>query len=286
MIDLHCHILPGVDDGANDLSVSLAMARLQVEQGVVAVACTPHILPGVYHNEGPAIRQAVARLQQVLDNENIALTLLTGADNHVAPDFVEGLRRGRLLSLNDTRYVLVEPPHNVAPARLDDLVFGVLLADYVPIITHPERLRWIEERYDLIVKLARAGAWMQITSGSYKGRFGRRPKYWAERMTCEGLVHILASDAHDTVSRPPDLASGARAAERLVGVAEAERMVSTRPRDMVMDKAADECAPIEVDLRDEADRGAGTDGRAGTGEGAARAGGGAVAGWLRHLFVR
>ncbi len=90
MIDLHCHILPGIDDGASDSSVSLAMARAMVAQGVTDVACTPHILPGLYHNSGPAIREATQRLQELLDQEGISLRLVTGADVHMTPDFIAG----------------------------------------------------------------------------------------------------------------------------------------------------------------------------------------------------
>ncbi|MCK0206422.1 capsular biosynthesis protein [Starkeya koreensis] len=281
MIDLHSHILPGIDDGAPDMRTSLEMARMQVEQGVRIAACTPHILPGVFHNSGAQIRGAVARLQAALDEAGIALRLVTGADNHVVPGFAEGLRQGHLLTLGDTRYVLVEPPHNLAPARLDELVFSILLANYVPIITHPERLRWVEDKYELIESLAARGVWMQVTSGSLTGRFGRRPKYWAERMIGEGIIHILASDAHDTVKRPPDLAEGWRAAERLVGRAEADRLVFGRPRDIILDKPAAECAPIEVERFDGAWQDDGGDGHARGG-----AGGGGLRGRLRRLLGR
>src|SRR6478736_4974896 len=94
MINLHCHILPGIDDGAADLSVSIEMARAFVADGVSVVACTPHILPGLYHNSGPQIRQGVAQLQQILDKEGIPLRLVTGADNHIVPSFVAELRSG------------------------------------------------------------------------------------------------------------------------------------------------------------------------------------------------
>lgn len=282
MIDLHNHILPGIDDGAADLSVALDMARMHVAQGVEIVACTPHILPGVYHNEGPAIRRAVDALQRVLDEAGVPLILIPGADNHIVPDFAGELRRGRLLTLGDTRYALVEPPHNVAPARLDDLVFTILLANYVPIVTHPERLKWIEEKYDLIERMTARGVWMQITSGSLTGRFGRRPKYWAEKMISEGKAHILASDAHDTVKRPPDLAEGRRAAERLVGVAEAVRMTVQCPRDIVLDRAPAECASTGVARFDEAGRNESDDFRTHR-DGS---GGGNLLGRLRRFFRR
>ena len=119
------------------------------------------------------------------------------------------LRSGQLLSLADTRYVLVEPPHHVAPPRLEDLFFNLLVAGYVPILTHPERLTWIKDpTIQTVQRLVRAGVWMQITAGSLAGAFGRNARYWAERMLDEGCVHILATDAHDVNRRPPNLSLG------------------------------------------------------------------------------
>lgn len=233
MIDLHCHILPGLDDGATDLSMSLAMARASTADGVSVLACTPHILPGLYPNSGPQIRQACEQLQRILDQEGIALQLTTGADNHIVPDFVAGLRSGRLLALADSRYVLVEPPHHVAPLRLEELFFDLLVAGYVPILTHPERLTWIRSHYAVVQRLVRAGVWVQITAGSLSGAFGRSARYWAERMLEDGCVHILATDAHNVDRRPPDLSRGRALAAKWVGDAEAENLVWTRPRGVI-----------------------------------------------------
>lgn len=230
MIDLHSHILPGIDDGAADLDMSLEMARMFVADGVEVVACTPHILPGVYHNTGPQIRQETANLQAALDGAQIPLRLITGADVHVVPDFVAGLKSGHLLSLNDTRYVLVEPPHHVPPPRIEDLFFNLLVDGYVPILTHPERLTWIKTHYSTFQRLAQTGVWMQITAGSLAGSFGRNAQYWAERMLDDGCVHILATDAHDTKRRPPILRIGRDLAAKRVGAQEAENMVVTRTR--------------------------------------------------------
>jgi protein-tyrosine phosphatase len=229
MFDLHSHLLPGIDDGAADPNVALSMARAYADQGVLRVVCTPHILLGLYQNSGPQIRQAVAQMQRRIDEAGIPLQLAAGADNHLVADFVAGLKQGHLLSLADSHYVLVEPPHHVAPLRLEDFFLSVLVAGYVPILTHPERLSWIESKYEVVKALAAKGVWMQITSGSLRGTFGRRARYWAERMLGEGLVHILATDAHNTSTRPPDLAEGRRAAERLVGSEEAQHLVITRP---------------------------------------------------------
>jgi len=235
VIDLHCHILPGVDDGAKDLAVSLQMARAQVAQGVMAVACTSHILPGLYHNSGPALREATSGLQAVLDQEGIPLRLVTGADVHMAPNFLAGLKSGQLLSIADSRYVLVEPPHHTAPPQIEDFFFNLVVAGYVPVLTHPERLSWVPSRYETVKKLVRGGAWMQITAGSFTGAFGRNALYWAERMLDEGCVHLIASDAHDVERRPPDLAAGYELVARRVGPDEAQRLVLTRPQGILSD---------------------------------------------------
>lgn len=237
MIDLHCHMLPAIDDGAGDLQVALEMARIAVADGIRVTACTPHIYPGLYENCGPGIRAALMELADALREAGIELELVIGADVHLTPDLVENLRCGHAPTLNGSRYFLFEPPHHVAPPRLENAVFGALAAGYVPVVTHPERLSWIESHYALFEQLVRQGAWMQVTAGSLTGRFGRRPRYWAERMLDEGLVHLLATDSHGVARRPPLLAEARDAAAQRVGEAEAMRLVQDRPR-AILDDAA------------------------------------------------
>lgn len=237
MIDLHSHLLPGIDDGARDDAMSFAMARMFIADGITTVACTPHILPGLYHNSGPGIRAAVARLQQRLDEEEIDLHLVCGADAHICPDFVQGLRSGHILSLANSRYVLVEPPHHTVPQRMENFFFDILVAGYVPILTHPERLTWINQHYGTVRKLAANGVWMQLTAGSVTGAFGRNAQYWADRMLDEGLVQLLATDAHDVERRIPNLSRGRDAAAKRVGDIEAEHLVLTRARGVLANEA-------------------------------------------------
>ncbi len=293
MIDLHCHILPGIDDGASDCADSLEMARTFVADGVSVVACTPHILPGLYHNTPAGIRAAVAELQGLLDYEGIPLTLVPGADNHIAPDCVTQLRSDRMLTLAGSRYVLIEPPHHVAPQRMESTFFDLVNAGFVPILTHPERLRWIDSQYAAIQRLVHAGVWMQITAGSLAGSFGSRAKYWAERMLDEKCAHILATDAHDMRHRRPDLGRGRDLAARRLGEDEATHLVVTRPR-AVLDNApsTDLCATDEILSRvahGEADS-AGSGRGAGQGKSARTESGGArrigdLAGRLRRFFA-
>lgn len=239
MFDLHCHLLPGIDDGAVDLDMALAMARLAVADGITTVACTPHIYPGMYDNDATGIRAAVAALQAELDARDIRLALVDGADVHLDPDLVGGIRAGRIPTLAGSRYLLLEPPHHVAPPRFEESVFELMVAGYVPVITHPERLSWIEGSYDTFARLVRGGAWMQVTAGSLGGHFGKRPQYWAERMLDEGLVHLLATDAHHPRRRPPLLREARELAARRLGEQEATHLVETRPQGILRDLPAD-----------------------------------------------
>jgi protein-tyrosine phosphatase len=237
MIDLHCHILPELDDGATDLEVSLEMARMAVADGIRVIACTPHNLPGLYHTTGPQIRSAIEQLRKALAQSNIDLELVSGSDAHMASSFVEKISAGEILTLADSRYVLVEPPYHVAPIRLEQFFNGLVAAGYVPIITHPERLKWLRDRYKIIERLNRVGIWIQITAGSLTGKFGSGPRYWAERMLDDGLVHIIASDAHNAHARAPNLSRAWEAAARRLGECEATNMVSTRPRGVIQNEA-------------------------------------------------
>jgi protein-tyrosine phosphatase len=244
MIDLHCHMLPGIDDGAPDEETALAMARIAVEDGITFTACTPHIYPGLYENNTSLIRERVALLQTKLDAEGIAMRLTSGADAHLTPELMGRLKDGSAPTLNGGRYFLLEPPHHVAPPRFEESVFDFVMAEYVPVITHPERLTWINTHYEVFKQLALRGVWMQITSGSLTGRFGKGAKYWGERMLDEGLVQILATDAHSIRRRAPLLAEGQQVAEKYVGKEEAHRLVNERPQAILDDIAPAKVTPI------------------------------------------
>ncbi|MBG1232687.1 CpsB/CapC family capsule biosynthesis tyrosine phosphatase [Aestuariivirga litoralis] len=244
MIDLHSHILPGIDDGAADLDASLAIARMAAADGIQVMAATPHFMPGVYDNSAADTRARVDSLQQVLNDAGIALHLVTGCDAHIRPDFPACLRGGSILTIHDSRYVLFEPPHISLPQRMEELLFNVTASGFVPVLTHPERLKWIEHHYEIMPRLVEQGVLMQVTAGSLTGRFGKRAQYWANRMLAEGLFHIVATDAHNVTSRPPLMAEAVRLLEQEVGVEEARNMAFTRPAMMLDNEAADQLPPI------------------------------------------
>jgi protein-tyrosine phosphatase len=243
VIDLHCHLLPGIDDGAPDLDAALRMARMAVDDGITTIACTPHIYPGMFENDSAGIRLNIENLRDHLAAAGIPLKLSWGADAHVSPDLLPRLKAGTVPCLNGSRYFLLEPPHHVAPPHFDHFAFSLLAAGYVPVITHPERLSWIGDHYETFCSLSDRGVWMQVTSGSLTGRFGKAARYWSERMLDEGRVDILATDAHHPERRPPLLAEGREAAAHWVGTAEATHLVETRPLGILKNLAPDTMPP-------------------------------------------
>lgn len=243
MIDLHCHILPGIDDGAKSLDMSLAMARMAVADGITTLACTPHIYPGMYMNDAAGIAKARDALQAELDARSIALRLVCGADVHLVPEVLDGLRSGRIPTLHGGRYLLLEPSHTTPPPRFEAAVFDIVASGYTPIITHPERLTWVEKHYPVFQRLAERGVWMQLTAGSLTGLFGPRARHWAERFLKDGHTHLLASDGHSDGRRVPRLSEGVAIAEGWVGAQEAQRLVLERPQAVLDDRPADACTP-------------------------------------------
>jgi protein-tyrosine phosphatase len=242
VIDLHSHILPGVDDGSPDLEASLEMARMAVADRIAAMVCTPQIMPGLYHTTPADIQGRVADFQKRLRAADIPLYVVAGCEAHCRLDFVAALTSGQLPTLNGSRYVLFEPPSLVAPSRLEDLIFDILDAGFTPIVAHPEKLKWLETHYAVFERMVEAGAWLQVTAGSLTGRFGKSPQYWAEKLLDDGLVHVLATDARNATSRPPLLGQAYELARAAVGPDEALNLVSVRPAN-VLDDAAPQDSP-------------------------------------------
>jgi len=230
LIDLHSHILPGIDDGAKDLETSLSMARLAEADGTTHIACTPHFMPGVYDNLVPVVHQLISSLQSAFQEAEINLALISGGDIHIAPDIAEKLAAGTLPVLGSSRYFLFEPPHHVLPPGIVPLCKNIMAAGYIPVLTHPERLTWIESHYSDICALDEMGVVVQITAGSIIGKFGERAQYWSERMLDEGRVDIIASDAHNTRSRPPGLTPARDVIAIRLDDAAATRMVLDNPK--------------------------------------------------------
>ncbi|MGF7160639.1 protein-tyrosine phosphatase [Rhodoligotrophos appendicifer] len=236
MIDLHSHILPGIDDGSPTLATSIEMARMAVDDGITHMVCTPHIMPGVFENTTSTIEQATEHLRYELLNRDIPLELYVGADVHIAPNLPERLAFGDVPTLNGTRYFLFEPPHHVLPPRIGDLVARLMRQGFVPVLTHPERMTWIETHYEMVVQLNDLGCLLQLTAESITGAFGRAARINSEKLLAEGRVAVVATDAHGTKARRPCLSRARAGLATLVGEEEADNMVIFRPAAILADE--------------------------------------------------
>jgi protein-tyrosine phosphatase len=204
VIDLHCHLLPGIDDGARDIETSVAMARAAVDGGVEAIVATPHV-SGTYQNDPnsfPAMRDQV---QAAIDEAGVPLRVHTGAE--IAMTWFESLDDDALKScaLGGGRYVLLEPPLNGPAPFLDRMVVDLGSRGYNALIAHPERIAWFQKNVGRLEALVDKGAICSITAGSIRGQFGGHVKKFTLELFKRGLVHNIASDAHDAQRRSPAL---------------------------------------------------------------------------------
>jgi protein-tyrosine phosphatase len=232
MIDIHSHILPNVDDGARDLAESLAMARLAVADGLTHIFATPH------HRDYTSlsrleVAQRVVQLQGELDKAGIALTLLPGHEVRLYDDMFDDWDHSLAGPLGNSRYVLAEPLFTHYDKQTDSTLFELFDRGYIPIMAHPERIRPIQENLALIEPFLARGGLTQITATSLTGTGDWRGKQMAETMLRNGMVHIIASDAHHAYHRTPVLTAARDVAAVIVGLEEATAMVSARPMAVV-----------------------------------------------------
>lgn len=207
MIDLHCHVLPGLDDGPANLDFSLAMARAAVDAGTQLMVATPHIRADFdVHPE--EIEPRVDLLNERLHSEGLPLRILPGAEVGwaSAPDLDDRLLSK--LSLGSGRCVLLESPYGRRPVDLEATIAGLSERGYGVILAHPERCPLFQRDPDRLARLVEAGVLCSITAGSMSGRFGAPVRRFTVEILRRGLVHDVASDAHDHVHRPPGLTAG------------------------------------------------------------------------------
>jgi protein-tyrosine phosphatase len=211
MIDLHSHILAGLDDGARTVDESREMARVAVAEGVTVVAATPHVRED-FPTSAAAMEKAVRKLNRELAARDIELEILPGGevDLEWLTTMPEDERR-RFTIAQTGRYLLVEVPLVGWPLSLDAQMFALRSSGVTPILAHPERNSEVQANPTLIERLVRSGACVQVTAASLDGRLGRRASQACRRLLDLGLVHVLASDAHAPDIRRGGLAQGVAA---------------------------------------------------------------------------
>jgi protein-tyrosine phosphatase len=241
MIDLHSHILFGIDDGPKAIEESIQMCRIGYQDGIRTIVATPHILPGIYKNNRSTILTKLHELNNALvyselrtQNSKLSLRLLPGADVHFSFNMLQLCENGEIMTVNDNgRYLMVEFDFQGIPYRGEEALFQLLTKGIVPIISHPERNMEIGKNPKRYYEMIRMGCLGQVTTMSLTGGFGSEAKRIAEKLLKSRLVHIIASDTHSIDGRPPILSTALRAAEKIVGKEEAQKMVTEYPQAVI-----------------------------------------------------
>ena len=206
MVDIHCHILPEVDDGAWDMEAAVAMAKIARDSGVKKIITTPHFKgePAALGSVG-LFRHQLRLLQSRLKRERVEVELLPGAEVLCVPQTMELAQTGRLPTLGTGRYVLTEFYFDASAGFMDETLHGLRQMGYLPVVAHPERYGAVQRDPELAAKWFHRGIVLQVNKGSVLGAFGRRAEDAAVRMLCRGNAHIIASDAHSPHVRTTDL---------------------------------------------------------------------------------
>ena len=201
MIDLHCHLLPGIDDGASDQADSLAMLQAAFDEGIRTIVATAHY-NNKYNNEKLCILNKVQELQLLANAKQMDIEIVPGQEVLVYGKLIEDYQAGKLLTIgNGSRYMLVEFSSGHVPHYAGQLLYNMELQGLKPVIVHPERNAGIMENPDRLYKLVEKGALTQITASSIIGRFGKKVQRFTYELIEAHLVHVIASDAHDIASR-------------------------------------------------------------------------------------
>lgn len=240
MIDLHSHILPGIDDGPQTLEQSLALVRAAAANGITHMVATPHIHPGRYPNTSKSIRQAFRDFLVSLPvNEDLGIQFALAAEVRVSDELIYLASANQLPALgywDGDLLVLLEMPHSHIPAGLVKLLDWLSRQNIRPLIAHPERNKDIIRDIEQIKPLVDAGCLFQVTAGALVGQFGEPARKRAEEILKRGLATVLATDTHHLQRRPPNLAEGRRAAERIIGENSAWALVQDNPAKIVADR--------------------------------------------------
>ena len=250
MVDIHHHLLWGLDDGPKEIDTSVAMAKLAVADGISHVVCTPHA-NGHYEYSPEVNAVRLAELRERLAAERVALTLGMGCDFHLSYDNIQQAKNDPArFSINGLGYLLVELPDYGVSRNLSEVFYELQLAGLTPVLTHPERNPTLQADPSRLATWMRGGVLVQVTADSILGKMGRHAEKMAHQLLAKRWVHLIASDAHNVTSRPPRMKEAAEIVAKKYGSAYAETLVTTNPR-AVFDGTLVELAEEPIGLYEE-----------------------------------
>ncbi|MGC2112785.1 MAG: CpsB/CapC family capsule biosynthesis tyrosine phosphatase [Candidatus Korobacteraceae bacterium] len=234
MVDIHCHILPGIDDGSKSWEMTAEMCRMAVEDGITHIVATPHSNDVYSYNR----ERYTEMLGQLHDAANGKLSFSLGCDFHFSYDNIrDAMNHPRRYTIGDSQYLLIEFSDYGIPPSVKQDVFALSSCGMVPIITHPERNQPLLKNPDMVLKLVDAGCLVQVTANAVTGAWGPQSKKMVSWLLKREAVHVIASDAHDPVHRKPIMSEARNAVAEIAGAEVAEALVTRNPEAIVEGKS-------------------------------------------------
>lgn len=225
MIDIHCHLLPNIDDGSQSWEESLEMARLASQDGIRVAIATPHWIQGTkWQPSADEIKTKVRELNQRIRESEINLTVLAGMEIGISENLCSLVSSGKILTLGESPCLLIEIPYVSLPYGIEDIIFSLNLIKTLPILAHPERNKEIQRNPKRVLELVNAGAYVQVTAGSLYGYFGEHARRCALELAKLGMIHAVATDAHSVEERPPFLSKSLEVLEEVIGKEKTEEL--------------------------------------------------------------
>ncbi len=237
-VDIHSHILPGIDDGSNDWEDTMALAELALSGGSDTLVCTNHTnIPGLFDNyESTELQELFDEFEKRLEKEKMPLHILRGNEIFATPGIQGLLKERRVIPLNGTRYYLIEFPFEEDPDFITDILFGMLADGYYPVLAHPERYECVQEYPSFVFQWMERGVLTQINKQSLLGQFGRSIRRTALSLFEHNLITCIASDAHSPQRRTTNLSQIARYLEDTFGIEAAQILLNENPRRIINGK--------------------------------------------------
>ncbi|SVC77512.1 uncharacterized protein METZ01_LOCUS330366, partial [marine metagenome] len=196
MYDIHNHLLPGVDDGPEDLLESIQICEIAQSQNTKMIIATPHRKDVTENHSVHLIKDLVSNINEKLSQNKTDIDVKLGMENHVDVDLMQDIENGRALTLNNSEYILVEMPWEGRPSYIEQVIAELLQSGLIPVLAHPERMSLFEDERELLGELVRMGCKSQLTASSLYGKFGDKAQRVSVDMMVEGLIHVIASDTH------------------------------------------------------------------------------------------
>lgn len=230
MIDIHAHILPGLDDGSQDVNEALEMCKIALIDGIRAIVVAPHHLNGIYRNDKQNIVNHLKIFREKVQERGLNICLYPGSDLHLDANLITELEEDKAMTINNNgKFILLELPNFFKIHHIKEQIFNLKLRGITPIITHPERNNLLMEDINVIYDFIHIGALTQLTAASITGRFGRTAQRGALQLIELNMAHLIATDAHNTSSRAPILSEALNVVTKELGEREARKMVFDIP---------------------------------------------------------